>query len=180
MTTYEPTQIRKVLKAELAAYIEHALELARSAPATYEGSLEKTGRTEFVVLSINEGLTRLIELSSEGWKLDDGVPNLVQAPGVPLSITMFCPDEVFESYKPLIAERAEKRFIQEIEAHNKRARQLAEREAFVESEILRLEEERRAELRAELLQQYDNNKHPLFSNPDGNEIVIGRGSRGLR
>ncbi len=155
MTIYAPGATRRILRAEQAEFVQAAVERAKSAPAQHEGSLTPTGRTNFYFSHMHEALLKWAELSSEGWELDMNVPALLVAPQVPLSFTAICPGEVFESYVPLIAERAEKDYIKEIEAHNKQATKLKEREAFIESEFQRLEQERLAQLREDLAAQYD-------------------------
>lgn len=172
-------QLRKVIKAEQAAYIEQAIEKARHAPATHEGSLDKTGSTFFVFRTINEALNRMIALVAEGWRLNDDVPNLVQAQGVPLTITMYCSDEIFETYKADIARRAESEYLHEIEVHNKQVRAAKEREDYVEAEIQRRKDEAEAKLRAELAEQFDNIKNPMITSNGAREqgTVTGRGYR---
>ncbi|MBF8740229.1 hypothetical protein [Pseudomonas guariconensis] len=157
--TYAPEQFRKVLKAEQHDYIQRAIDRARTAPAAYEGSLHPTGRTEFVVRSMNEALEKFAKLSLEGWTLDTSVLNLCVAPDVPLTFVAIKPDHVFEADIALIAQQAEKAYLKEIEIHNKEAQRLKEKAAFIEAEFNRLEEERKANLRAELERQFDSRGH---------------------
>lgn len=166
MTTYAQDQFRKVLKAEQAEYIEQAIKAARKAPATLEGSLHKTGRTEFIVRSVNEGMQRFADLAKDGWTLDTSILNLYVAPNVPLSFTAICPDHVFETYIPTIAQLAEQAYLKSVEDHNKEAKKLQERQAFIEQEFERREEERKAQLRAELAREYDNRGRARYVNSD--------------
>ncbi|POG12949.1 hypothetical protein BGP82_00345 [Pseudomonas putida] len=166
MTTYAPEQIRKVLKSEQAEYIEQAIKAARKAPATLEGSLHKTGRTEFIVRSVNEGMQRFADLVRDGWTLDTSILNLYVAPNVPLSFTAICPDHVFETYIPTIAQLAEQAYLKSVEDHNKQAKKLQERQTFIEQEFERREEERKAQLRAELAREYDTSLNPTFDRVD--------------
>jgi hypothetical protein len=169
MTTYEPDATRRILKTEQADFVKSAIERAKNAPAQHEGSLTPTGRTIFYFSHMHEALQRWAELSATGWTLDTQVPALLVAPQVPLSFTAICPNNVFESYFPLIAERAEKDYVKQVEEHNKQAAKLKEREAFIESEFQRLEQERLAQLRADLAAQYDarsNGPREFFNHND--------------
>lgn len=162
MTTYAQNQFRKVLKIEQAAYIQAAIENAKTALPQHEGSRNPTGRTIFYVRTTHEGLEKFAELKANGWILDTSATALLQEYKVPLSFTAIAPDHVFESYVPLIAERAEQDYLREVEAHNKQAQKLKERTEFVESEVKRREEERLAQLRAELAKDFDNRGRVQF------------------
>lgn len=151
--TYTAEQFRKVLKAEQAQYIEQAITLARTAPATYEGSLDPTGAVEFFHLTTHAALEHYADLKAGGWTLEHTAPVFYNNLH---SFTAKKPDSVFELDKPLIAQRAEQAYLREVEAHNKEAQRLKDKAAFVEYEFQRLETERLAALRAELEKQYDN------------------------
>lgn len=170
MTTYAPEQFRKILKIEQAAYIQAAIENAKTALPQHEGSRNPTGRTIFYVRTTHEGLEKFAELKADGWILDTSATALLQEYQVPLSFTAIAPDHVFESYVPLIAERAEQDYLQEIEAHNKQAQKLKERAAYVESEVKRMEEERLAKLRADLAKEYDSNANPRYVNSEAVQL----------
>lgn len=160
--TYAPEQFRKVLKIEQAAHIQASIENAKTALPQHEGSRNPTGRTIFYFESCKDALERWADLSAEGWLLDTNATVLLQAPLTPLSFTAIAPSEVFESYLPLIAERAEQDYLKKVEAHNKQAKELKERAEFIESEFKRREEERLAQLRADLAQEYDSRNRTEF------------------
>ena len=170
MTTYAKDQFRKVLKIEQAAYIQAAIENAKTALPQHEGSRNPTGRTIFYVRTTHEGLERFAELKANGWILDTSATALFQEFKVPLSFTAIAPDHVFESYIPLIAERAEQDYLREVEAHNKQAQKLKERAEYVESEVKRLEEDRLAKLRADLAKKYDSNANPTYVNSEATQL----------
>lgn len=153
MTKYAPQQFRKILKAEQAEFIEQAIVLARTAPAAYEGSLNPTGSTEFYHKTVHEALEHYADLRAEGWTLEHTAPVFYNNLH---SFVAIKPDHIFEADKALIAQRAEKAYIKEVEDHNKQAQKLKDKSAFVEAEFQRLEAERQATLRAELEKQYDN------------------------
>ena len=163
MTKYAPEQFRKILKAEQAEYIERAIEFARTDIPQHEGSVKLTGSTKFYVRTIHEALERYADLKADGWTLQHSIPALDVAP---LSFVAIKPEHVFEADKPLIAKRAEQDYIKEVEAHNKEAQRLKDKADFVESEFNRLEEERKAQLRADLAKQYDNRGRSRFVNSD--------------
>lgn len=164
MTIYKAEQARKVLKAEQAEYIQEAIERARTANPSHEGSRNPTGRTTFYVRTTHEALTRWAELSAAGWILDTNSTCLHVAPQTPLAFTAIAPEDVFDSYLPLIAERAEQDYVKEVEAHNKEAKKLKERADFIESEFKRREEERLAQLRATLAKEYDDRDRVQYVN----------------
>lgn len=155
MTKHAPETFRKVLQSEQKEYIQHAIEIARNAPAAYEGSLHPTGRTEFIVRTANEALEKFAQLSLEGWTLDTNILNLHVAPGVPLTFVAIKPDQVFEADIALIAQQAEKAYVAEVQAHNKRAQALKDKADFIVTEFERREAERQAALRAEIEREYD-------------------------
>lgn len=162
MTTYTPEQFRKVIKVEQAAFIQAALERAKNAEAQHEGSRNPTGRTIFYFRTTHEALTKWAELSANGWKLDHNSHALMVAPQVPLAFTAIAPTHIFETYLPLIAERAEQDYLKEVESHNKQAQKLKERAEFIESEVKRREEERLDKLRADLTKDFDNRGRVQF------------------
>lgn len=151
--TYTAEQFRKVLKAEQAAYIEQAITLARTAPATYEGSLDPTGSVEFFHLTTHAALEHYADLKADGWTLEHTAPVFYNNLH---SFVAIKPDHVFELDKALIAARAEKAYVKEVEDHNKEAQRLKDKATFVEAEFQRIESERKAALRAELESQYEN------------------------
>lgn len=153
MTKYAPDQIRKVLKAEQAQYIEHAIEIARNAPAALEGSLDPAGSVEFYHRTMHEALEHYADLKADGWLLEHTAPVLYNKL---FSIVCKKPDHIFELDKPQIAARAEQAYLKSVEEHNKQAKQLQERQAFIEEEFERREEQRKAALRVELAREYDN------------------------
>lgn len=156
MTTYyEPTQIRRVIKAEQAAYIEQAIIDAEFAVPTIEGSLDKTRSTTFYFTNMHTALLKFEELIKEGWSYDANFPALPQDRASTFTLTLRCPDELWETYKPLIAQRAENLYQRQIEEHNRNARKIALREEAIEKELQRQEAERLAELREEITAQYD-------------------------
>lgn len=161
-TTYAPEQFRKILKIEQAAYIQAALERAKTALPSHEGSRNPTGRTTFYVTSPFEAMQRWAELSAQGWELDSNSTCLLVAPQTPLAFTAVAPASIFETYLPLIAERAEQDYLKEVGDHNKQAQKLKERAEFIESEFKRREEERLAQLRADLAKEYDNRGRAQF------------------
>lgn len=161
-TTYTPEQFRKVLKIEQAAYIQAAIERAKTALPQHEGSRNPTGRTTFYVTSTFDAMQRWAELSAEGWELDTNSTCLLVAPQTPLAFTAIAPDHIFETYLPLIAESAEQNYLREVEDHNKQAQKLKDRAQFVESEFQRREAERLAQLRADLAREFDNRGRVQF------------------
>lgn len=162
MTTYAPDQFRRILKTEQAEYIQAALDRAKYAEAQHEGSRNPTGRTIFYFRTTHEALTRWAELSAEGWELDHNSPALMVAPQVPLAFTAIAPVHIFETYLPLIVERAEQDYSKEVEVHNKQAQKLKDRAEFIESEVKHREEERLAKLRADLAREFDNRGRGQF------------------
>ncbi|WP_456016418.1 hypothetical protein [Pseudomonas fluorescens] len=161
-TTYAPDQFRKILKIEQSAYIQAALERAKTALPSHEGSRTPTGRTTFYVTSTFEAMQRWAELSAQGWELDSNSTCLLVAPQTPLAFTAIAPDHVFETYLPLIAERAEQDYLKEVGNHNKQAQKLKDRNEFVESEFIKREEERKAKALAELAAEFDNRGRVQF------------------
>ncbi|RMR03482.1 hypothetical protein [Pseudomonas syringae group genomosp. 7] len=161
-TTYAPDQFRKILKSEKAEFIQAALERAKDALPQHEGSRNPSGRTTFYVASIPEAMIRWAELSADGWVLDSNSPILEIGYQIPLAFTAIAPSHVFETYLPLIAERAEYDYEREVEAHNKQAQKLKERTEFIESEFIRREEERKAKALAELAAEFDNRGRVQF------------------
>jgi hypothetical protein len=153
MTKYAPEQFRKILKSEQAEYIQRAIEIARTAPAQYEGSVNPTGSTEFFHRTMHEALEHYATLKADGWTLQHTAPVFYNKLH---SFVAIKPDHVFEADKALIVQHAEQAYIKEIEAHNKEAQRLKDKAAFVESEFQRIEAERQAALRADLEKQYDN------------------------
>ena len=153
MTQYAPEQFRKTLKAEQAEFIEQAITLARTAPATYEGSLDPTGSVEFFHLTTHAALEHYADLKAAGWTLQHTAPVFYNKLH---SFVAIKPDHVFELDKALIAVRAEKAYVKEVEDHNKEAQRLKDRAAFVEYEFQRSEEERKAAYRAKLEETFDN------------------------
>lgn len=153
MTTYAPDQFRKILKAEQAQYIEQAIELARVGNPTYEGSLHPTGSVEFFHRTIAEGMEHWGQLVQDGWTLIHEIPMFADKK---FSFCARKPNHVFELDKVHIAQLAEKAYLKEVEDHNKQAKKLQERQAFIEQEFERREEERKAQLRVELAREYDN------------------------
>ncbi|MBY8949460.1 hypothetical protein J1G35_26720 [Pseudomonas sp. SH10-3B] len=162
MTTYAPDQFRKVLKIEQAAYIQFAIERAKTALPQHEGSRNPTGRTTFYVTSPFEAMQRWAELSAQGWELDSNSTCLLVAPQTPLAFTAIAPASVFETYLPLIAERAEQDYLKEVEVHNKQAQKLRDRAEFIESEVKRRKDERLAQLKADLAKEFDNRGRVQF------------------
>ena len=156
MISYAPEQFRKVIKIEQAACIQAAIDSARTALPQHEGSRNPSLRTTFYVESSFEAMQRWAELSAQGWELDSNSTCLLVAPLTPLSFTAIAPEEVFESYLPLIAERAEQDYVKEVEVHNKQAQKLKERKEFIEHEFTRREEQRKAEALAQLAAEFDN------------------------
>ncbi|MFV3283160.1 hypothetical protein ACNFCI_03720 [Pseudomonas sp. NY15356] len=153
MTKYAPEQFRKVLKAEQHDYIRRAIEIARTAPAAYEGSLDPTGSTIFQHRTIHEALEHYADLKAQGWELEHLTPACNDKL---FSFSAKKPEHVFEQDILQIAARAEKAYLKEIEIHNKEAQRLKDKAAFIEAEFNRLEEERKASLRAELERQFDS------------------------
>ncbi|WP_415769222.1 hypothetical protein [Pseudomonas sp. LB3P38] len=153
MTKYAPEQFRKILKSEQAEHIEQAIEIARTAPAQYEGSVNPTGSTEFYHRTVHESLEHYADLKANGWTLEHTAPAFYNKL---YSFVAVKPDHVFEADKALIAQRAEQAYIKQVEDHNKEAQRLKDKATFVESEFQRLEAERLAALRAELENQYEN------------------------
>ncbi|EKT4466783.1 hypothetical protein QEL93_002185 [Pseudomonas putida] len=149
MTKYAPEQFRKVLKAEQHDYIQRAIEIARTAPAAYEGSLDPTGSTIFQFRTFEEALEAYSDLKSDGWKLQQ---NSSQCFSTLFSFVAFKPNHVFELDIPQIALRAEKAYLKEVADHNKEAQRLKDRAEHVEREFAR----RNEVLRAELEKEYDN------------------------
>lgn len=162
MTTYAPEQFRKVLKIEQAAYIQTAIEHAKHAEPQHEGSRNPSGKVIFYVRTTHEALERYAQLKAEGWELDYNLPALTVAPQVPLSFVATAPAHIFETYLPLIAERAEQNYLKEVEVHNKHAQKLKERAEFIESEVKRREDERLAQLKADLAKEFDNRGRVQF------------------
>lgn len=162
MTTYTPEQFRKVIKVEQAAFIQAALERAKNAEAQHEGSRNPTGRTIFYFRTTHEALTKWAELSANGWNLDYSSHALLVAPQVPLAFTAIAPAHIFETYLPLIAERAEQDYLKEVEAHNKKAQKLKDRAEFIEAEVKRREEERLAQLKSDLAKEFDSRDRVQF------------------
>lgn len=161
-TTYAPDQFRKILKSEKAEFIQAALERAKDALPQHEGSRNPSGRTTFYVRSIPEAMVKWAELSANDWVLDSNSPILEIGHQIPLSFTAIAPPHVFETYLPLIAERAEYEYDREVEAHNKQAQKLKERKEFIESEFIRREEERKAKALADLAAEFDNRDRVQF------------------
>jgi hypothetical protein len=161
-TTYAPDQFRKILKSEKAEYIQAAIERAEHALPQHEGSRNPSRRTIFYVASAYNALIKWAELSSNGWLLDSNSTVLKVAPQVPLSFVAIAPDHVFETYLPLIAERAEGDYDREVEAHNKVAKNLKDKEAFIKSEFERRKAEREAQELAELAAEFDNRNRVQF------------------
>ncbi|MBF8731944.1 hypothetical protein IRZ59_16020 [Pseudomonas guariconensis] len=153
MTKHAPEQFRKVLKAEQHDYIQRAIEIARNAPAQYEGSLHPTGSTIFQHRTIHEALEHYADLKAQGWELEHLTPACYDKL---FSFSAKKPEHVFEQDIPQIVLNAEKMYLREVEEHNKQAKKLQERKAFVEQEFARLEEERKAKLRTELEKQFDS------------------------
>lgn len=161
-TTYAPDQFRRILKAEQAEYIQAALERAKDAEAQHEGSRNPTGRTIFYFRTTHEALSKWADLSTNGWQLDYNSPALMVAPQVPLAFTAIAPAHIFETYLPLIAERAEQDYLREVEAHNKQAQKLKDRAEFIEAEVKRREEERLTQLKVDLAKEFDNRGRVQF------------------
>lgn len=153
MTKYAPEQFRKILKAEQAEYIEQAIERARHAAPSYEGSLDPTGSTLFQHRTVHEAFEHYADLKSDGWTLEHAIPVCFDKLH---SFVANKPDHVFETDKPMIAQRAEQAYLKQVEDHNKEAQRLKDKAAFVESELQRLEAKRQADLRAELEEQFNN------------------------
>lgn len=170
MTKYSPEAFRKVLQSEQKEHIQRAIEIARHAPAVYEGSLRPTGSTEFVVRNANEALEKFAKLSLEGWTLDTNILNLHVAPNVPLTFVAIKPDHVFEADIPVIAQQAERDYVAEVQEHNKRAQALKDKADFIASEFERREAERHAALRAEIEREYDGRGRARYVN--GNDVQL--------
>lgn len=168
--TYTPDQTRRILKTEQSEYVKQAIEKARTAPASHEGSLNPSQRTFFVFTNMHAALERFAALSAEGWTLDHSAPALAVGQFTPLGFTAVAPEEVFETYMPVIAARAESAYAKEVEAHNKQAVKIKERETFIESEFQRLEQVRLAALRAEIASRYDS--PTAFHNTNGDAVKL--------
>ena len=153
MTKYAPEQTRKVLKAEQAEHIQLAIEIARTAPAQHEGTVLPTGSTIFQHRTIHEALEHYADLKAQGWQLEHLNPACYDRL---FSFVAKKPEHIFEQDIPQIALNAEKDYLKIVEDHNKQAKQLQERQAFIEEEFERREEQRKAALRAELAREYDN------------------------
>lgn len=171
-TQYTPEQTRRVLKIEQAEYIEAFVEQARYANPSFEGAGLQTGRTTFYFKGYEShvALVKFAELHADGWTLDTTAICLVPTTDkdgrlMPIEFTAICPDHVFDTYRVNLAQRAEAQYLKEITQHNKGAVRIKERAEFIEAEYARLEEERKAELRAEIERKYDAAKH-------GSNIVI--------
>jgi len=156
MTQYAKDQTRRILKTEQAAYVQDAIDRARTAPAAYEGSLDPTGSTLFHHRTVHEALEHYADLKADGWSLDHGA--LVFDDKL-YSFIAIKPSDVFEKDIPQIALRAEAAYIREVEAHNREAKKLQERAEFIKTEFARREAERQQALMDEITKQYDSRGH---------------------
>lgn len=161
--TYAPEQTRRILKTEQAAYVQDAIDRARAAPAAHEGSLDPTGSTLFYHRTVHEALEHYADLKAEGWSLEHTAPVFYDKLH---SFVAVKPNHVFEKDIPQIAARAEQAYLKVVEDHNKQAKKLQERQAFIESEFERREAERQAALRTEIEREYDSRGRSRFVNSD--------------
>ncbi|MGY2200512.1 hypothetical protein [Pseudomonas gingeri] len=169
--TYDPKVNRRHLKAELSEYIKAAIEGAKNGLPQHEGSGNPTSRVIFYVRTTHEALDRFATLASEGWTLDTNSLCLLQKQGVPLSFTAIAPESYFnEHFLEKIVKRAEYDYQKEIDDHNKQAQKLRDRDDFIETEFKRMEEERLAQLRAQLAKEYDSKINPRYVNSEATQL----------
>lgn len=159
MTQYAKDQTRRILKTEQAAYVQNAIDRARTAPAAYEGALDQTGSTVFYHTTVHEALEHYADLKAAGWTLQHTAPVFYDKLN---SFVAIKPESVFEKDIPQIAARAEAAYIAEVEAHNRQAQKLQERAKEIQLEFDRREEERKALLMAEITKEFDQKARAQF------------------
>ncbi|MFG0352914.1 hypothetical protein ACF8LD_17945 [Pseudomonas sp. zbq_5] len=151
MTQYAKNQTRRILKTEQAAYVQRAIELARTGPAQHEGSLDPTGSTIFQYPTFGAALEGFADLKAQGWKLE---PSFCQCFPTLYSVVAIKPDHIFEKEISQIALRAEAAYAKEVEDHNNEVQRLKDKAEFVALGLKRRDEA----LRAELEEEYDRSR----------------------
>lgn len=158
-------EIRKANKAELAAYVAQAIELARVGAPSYEGSLDPTGSCVFYNRTNHEAFEKYHTLATEGWTLIHEIPVLT---GGLHDFTARKPEALFEKDIPAITARAEAAYQREIESHNASVRKQEQNEAEIMAEFERRETARKAQLLAEIRADLDQQQNPRFKRSDSN------------
>lgn len=158
-------ETRKANKAEQAAYITRAIEIARVAAPAYEGSLDPTGSTVFYNRTSHEAFEKYANLKAAGWELIHNIPVLT---GGLHDFSAKKPEAVFELDIPTITARAEAAYKAEIDSHNAAVARQERDEAEVMAEFERRETERKAKLMAEIRADLSSQQNPRFKRSDLN------------